>query len=1347
MDEPTLEDILKEEDDFSDDEFLAELGNTAFSPSDARTIQESPSMFSSLDASPGHLISPTFSPNLRAMKRKVQLNNALQRDLLEIQQLETEIEQNEEMNTSAQDQVGRYFDESMTGERQDKKKSSVSASVLDFRTLTQISDVLNREKNQHNRVGIPTCLSVDRDIIVGTSHSCILIFGHNENLKETIKNSDYGPVTAVDSAHHQNSHTLIAAYENGYVLVWDVLNKKEIKLIKKHTFPVSHLRFLSEKNRFISCDTSGITYTFTISTGMLRTSVDPHIVFDGKNTSIGQIVALSPFVKRDNSLSIVAFATLKRTYLVSLFSSYVKVNIQVERPRAIREEDILPCLTWCTTAWRSEKSPADTEHMKNSQHPTLAISWGTHIQIIQMQESKDGKSRSARLKDVVIETRIHAMSWIDGRVLLVLDDMDQLKVVDPFRGVVVQTLSSKGMDAMFHNRFGRHLPSYSNSFSDHGRGVYIIGVDKLQNAHLLSWEERISKLVAAQRYSAALSLTKSFYESDAEIAIEFPTEKSMRFQVTENKIVHLLHMYIDFTHISSENITKSQAKQRWRVVGAECVEYCIYMMSHDVLFSDIMEKFNAYGKHGLFLEVLEPFILDRKLSNVPPEIIQQIVEHYTSKSWLKRMEEIILHLDVSTLDFQQVESICRKYHLFRAFISIYVRGLLDYISPLNELLTFLFSSLQPARPHEEKDYVRNTYAKEVTFNYVTQCLQGNSYVDQRPLQLNLARQLQSNILSFLFQKELKGHDVSYPRMHQLLRVDSNSILNCFRLYLDSVDAFVDGYDHQKVNNILIDMLKLDGQNIPESETETMYIFIMQYYSEGKIKVKFPRKFSPDRREISTSFLNEGIRYLLNGQGHRNIGKEGTLLDIISGLYEEDPTGRNYDWEDIVTSAETAECWKVAEYLYRKKKDHFKVIQSRIRDPLYKREVFQYIRNMLSKEVDRDEMASRKKAVVRSLNGLITLDGSDSSKLIIEFFSEQTDSILIALDAHPHVQYLFLKSIVEGNKSMNQLLEKHGSTITPNMQARYVQLMCQYAPQQVYAYLSSHDNYPLDKCLQIVEKAGIVPAIVYLFERTGDIMSALSLNLKGVDELFVKLEEYHKVKDARGSVHNYVNAIHSDLMIELWFRLTDVVVKPLRNYRSQNFKSEDDYVKSLSTLMNNMFESMVGHVGLPSILSKIVKDYGGDDLADFRSIINGMLDACMWEDKLLGIMNRLMDQDVHQAMATYCRNRSRGMKPKRMKCCSCQRPFATTTNVNFRATTSTDRGMFQLAIFPCGHGFHRSCLFRDEEGMSCPICNKNKQVSSKTLNYPDADEVDPRSAIAKKSLILNQRPTNGRDYPS
>jgi hypothetical protein len=158
------------------------------------------------------------------------------------------------------------------------------------------------------------------------------------------------------------------------------------------------------------------------------------------------------------------------------------------------------------------------------------------------------------------------------------------------------------------------------------------------------------------------------------------------------------------------------------MLGVCCITYCLLIERTDILFNELFDKFSAtFNKQagfakkeeeeetrqeeewdgdgcGLFLELLEPFILSNQLTVLPPEITQLFVQHYAHKAAqltttpvashnnngstetatqsslqqspapehlqqrqrniLQRVQKCILHLDISTIDFHQVQGSC-----------------------------------------------------------------------------------------------------------------------------------------------------------------------------------------------------------------------------------------------------------------------------------------------------------------------------------------------------------------------------------------------------------------------------------------------------------------------------------------------------------------------------------------------------------------------------------------------------------------------------------------------------------------------------------------------------------------
>ena len=53
-------------------------------------------------------------------------------------------------------------------------------------------------------------------------------------------------------------------------------------------------------------------------------------------------------------------------------------------------------------------------------------------------------------------------------------------------------------------------------------------------------------------------------------------------------------------------------------------------------------------------------MLTDNLRQLAPEVLQAFVEHYQARGWLSRVEQCLTHMDVTVIDFDQVQSCARS---------------------------------------------------------------------------------------------------------------------------------------------------------------------------------------------------------------------------------------------------------------------------------------------------------------------------------------------------------------------------------------------------------------------------------------------------------------------------------------------------------------------------------------------------------------------------------------------------------------------------------------------------------------------------------------------------------------
>ncbi len=73
-----------------------------------------------------------------------------------------------------------------------------------------------------------------------------------------------------------------------------------------------------------------------------------------------------------------------------------------------------------------------------------------------------------------------------------------------------------------------------------------------------------------------------------------------------------------------------------------------------MLFEHVFPRFRAAGRLPEFLRALEPHICNDSLPAVAPEAMQALVQHFSASGELHRVERCVLHMDIMSLDLDQV---------------------------------------------------------------------------------------------------------------------------------------------------------------------------------------------------------------------------------------------------------------------------------------------------------------------------------------------------------------------------------------------------------------------------------------------------------------------------------------------------------------------------------------------------------------------------------------------------------------------------------------------------------------------------------------------------------------------
>ncbi|XP_030535346.1 vacuolar protein sorting-associated protein 8 homolog isoform X2 [Rhodamnia argentea] len=870
-----------------------------------------------------------------------------------------------------------------------------------------------------------------------------------------------------------------------------------------------------------------------------------------------------------------------QTALVVRLSPALKVYATLSRPDGVREGS-MPYTAWKCVLQAYSSPDESAPEAATERVSLLAIAWDRKVQVAKLVNSELKVYGKWSLDSTAV-----GVAWLDDQMLVVLTVDGQLCLFSREGNMIHQT--SFAVDGVakddlvayhthFNNLFGNPEKAYHNSIAVRGASIYVLGAVHLVISRLLPWRERIQVLRKAGDWMGALNMAITLYDGQAHGVIDLPRTLQAVQDAIMPYLVELLFAYVDevFSYISvafcnqigkvqqmDDHMTRSSSvrneiKEQFTRVGGVAVEFCVHINRTDILFDEIFSRFVAVQHRDTFLELLEPYILKDMLSSLPPEIMQALVEHYSSKGWLQRVEQCVLHMDISSLDFNQVVKLCREHGLYCALVYLFNRGLDDFRSPLEELLVVFCKS-----PKESAGALG--YRMLVYLKY---CFSGLSFPPGHgSISPTRLPSLRTELLQFLLEKSETSRALSegvYCNLYHLLELDTEATLDVLRCAFvedeiqksdfarhDSANQVVEmGFDPTRENKVVQDLVNaliciLDedifqvdghgGSNNKSADAWPSRIDIGHLY-------EFIASFvTRERAKIPKDILNRILEHLTSENAplpgeERNKMREKQVLSLLETVPENE-----WDASYVLHLCEKAQFYEVCGYIYTIRDQYIAALDSYMKDVDEPIHAFAYINNALL-HLNETEHAAFRSAVFSRIPALVDLSREGTFLLVIDHFSTEGSRVLSELNSHPESLFLYLKTIIEvhfsGTLDFSCLRRRNTDTpdgtsghaqlrgvetylerisdfpkylrnnpvhVTEEMIEHYFELLCQYDRHSVLKFLETFDSYRVEHCLQLCQEYGITDAAAFLLERVGDVGSALLLTLSSLSEKFEKLD--------------------------------------------------------------------------------------------------------------------------------------------------------------------------------------------------------------------------------------------------
>ncbi|KAJ4963919.1 hypothetical protein NE237_023858 [Protea cynaroides] len=812
---------------------------------------------------------------------------------------------------------------------------------------------------------------------------------------------------------------------------------------------------------------------------------------------------------------VVVFIT-HQTALVVKLSPNLEVYAKLSRPDGVREGS-MPYTAWRYMTQSRGSTTEDVPGEILERASLLAIAWDRKVQV-----SKLVKSELKVYREWTLDSAAIGVQWLDDQMLVVLTLRGQLCLFAK-EGTELHRTSFAGDDSRgddlityhtyFTNIYGNPEKAYHNCVAVRGATIYILSPMHLVVSRLFPWKERIQVLRRAGDWMGALDMAMRLYDGHAHGVIDLPRTPDAIRETIMPYLVELLLSYVDevFSYISvafcnqigkveevdetksRSSSVRSEMEEQFARVGGVAVEFCVHIKRTDILFDDIFSRFVAVQHGGTFLELLEPYILKDMLGCLPPEIMQALVEHYSCKGWLQRVEQCVLHMDISSLDFNQVVKLCREHGLYGALIYLFNRGLDDFQAPLEELLMVVRNS-------QMENSIAIGYRMLVYLKY---CFSGLAFPPGHGTILSTRlTSLRAELVQFLLEDAnasnsqvsttIKLSTGSCPNLYHLLLLDTEAtleVLSC--AFVQEEFHISDPSLHGLVNNNVQDNIKdnedSNGKNensnmMVQSTINTLICILdlerseMERFSDiencgsqeiwpSKKDIGFLLEFiayfvACKRATVSTNVLNHIFEFLtlddnisLSVPGKKTeISKrrEKQVIALLKVLPET-------DWNSsfVLHLCEKAQFYQVCGLIHASRAQYLAALDSYMKDIDEPIHAFSFI-NITLLQLGETESVDFQSAVISRIPELVNLSREGTFFLVVDHFNKESHHILSELRSHPKSLFLYLKTTIDvylsGTLDFSSL-EKGGQLDLPNGRRMKDQ------SNEVEAYLARISEFP------------------------------------------------------------------------------------------------------------------------------------------------------------------------------------------------------------------------------------------------------------------------------------------------
>ena len=215
--------------------------------------------------------------------------------------------------------------------------------------------------------------------------------------------------------------------------------------------------------------------------------------------------------------------------------------------------------------------------------------------------------------------------------------------------------------------------AFHMSFRAYKGRLFLLGSNDIWWGSLTNWADRLLALMNIGDFIAALRLATRYYAGHGEkLTIGLPEDDDARKALVGEKLFEMISASLKYAFGKNQQAGNVPIEKPQMAELAEvCMTACLTTEDQDFLFDEVFPWYEDHDQGPLFVDVLEPYILDGRISKMPPLAVKVLIDHFATTHTPSKLEEIICLLDTSSMDLDQVTTLCKTYNLYDAYIYVW----------------------------------------------------------------------------------------------------------------------------------------------------------------------------------------------------------------------------------------------------------------------------------------------------------------------------------------------------------------------------------------------------------------------------------------------------------------------------------------------------------------------------------------------------------------------------------------------------------------------------------------------------------------------------------------------------